>query len=258
MTPTVVVHRDAALLAQAVAARLVTKLVDVQAARGAASVVLTGGGVGTATLRSLRDSPARDAIDWQRLDIWWGDERFLPNGDPERNETGAREALLDHVPVDPARVHAIAGPDGPDGNDPEAAAARYAAELAAASRPEDHGAVPEFDVLLLGVGPEGHVASIFPESPAAYDERPVVAVRGCPKPPPIRVTLTFPAITAARDVWLVTAGEKKAGAVRLALSGAGRTQLPAAGAVGRGQTLWLLDRAAASRLPPEVARLASP
>ena len=101
--PEVIVHRDAQLLAQAVAARLVTRLVDSVAARGTASVVLTGGGIGTAVLTELAATPARDAIDWRHVDIWWGDERFVPVGDPERNDTGAREALLDHVDTDPAR-----------------------------------------------------------------------------------------------------------------------------------------------------------
>src|ERR1700693_1490642 len=92
--PEVIVHRDAQLLAKAVAARLVTRLVDSMAARGTASVVLTGGGIGTAVLAELAAAPARDAIDWRHLDIWWGDERFLPAGDPERNEAGAQQALL--------------------------------------------------------------------------------------------------------------------------------------------------------------------
>ncbi|KWX10210.1 6-phosphogluconolactonase, partial [Carbonactinospora thermoautotrophica] len=96
-TPTVLVHRDADLLAQAIAARLVTRLVDVQTARGSASLVLTGGGIGIKTLAALAASPARDAVDWRRLDIWWGDERFLPSGHPDRNETQARQALLDEV-----------------------------------------------------------------------------------------------------------------------------------------------------------------
>ncbi|MBV9293008.1 MAG: 6-phosphogluconolactonase [Frankiales bacterium] len=256
--PLVVVHRDAGLLARAVAARLVTALVDAQAARGSASVVLTGGGIGIASLRELAASPARDAIDWGALDIWWGDERFLPAGHPDRNDTQARDTLLDAVDVDPDRVHAMGASDGPDGDDPDAAAERYAASLASAARPEDHGPVPRFDVLLLGVGPDGHVASLFPEAPGLYDERIVVPVRGAPKPPPTRLSLSLAAINAAREVWLITAGEEKAGAVRLALGGAGSTAVPAAGAQGRSRTLWLLDRAAASRLPASLARLASP
>src|ERR1700759_3301696 len=123
--PEVLVHRDATLLAQAVAARLVTRLVDAVAARSTASVVLTGGGIGTKILSELAAAPARDAVDWRRLDIWWGDERFLPAGDPDRNETGARSALLDHVDADPARVHPMPGPDGPHGAEPEGARARY-------------------------------------------------------------------------------------------------------------------------------------
>ena len=253
-TPEVLIHHDAGLLARAAAARLVTSLVDRQAAAGSASLVLTGGGIGTAVLAELAAAPARDAVDWRRLDIWWGDERFLPDGHPDRNETGAREALLRHLDADPARVRPMPAADGPDGGDPEAAAARYASWLAAAARPEDHGPVPSFDVLLLGIGPDGHVASLFPGLPALYDERPVVAVRGAPKPPPLRLSLTLPAIRCAREVWVLAAGAEKAGAVRLALSDVGPVQVPAAGARGRQRTLFLLDRAAASRIPPQLSR----
>lgn len=256
--PLVVVHRDAQLLARAVAARLITCVVDAQAARGSASVVLTGGGIGIASLREVAASPARDAIDWDTLDVWWGDERFLSANDSERNEKQAREALLDHVDVDESRIHAMAPSDGDYGDDVDAAAEAYADELARASRPEDHGPVPTFDVLLLGVGPEGHIASLFPGNPALYDERSVVPVRSSPKPPPTRLSLSLASINAAREVWLVAAGEEKAAAARMALSGAGPTAVPAAGAHGKSRTLWLLDRSAASRLPKSLARIASP
>ncbi|MDQ1628050.1 MAG: 6-phosphogluconolactonase [Actinomycetota bacterium] len=257
--PTLIVHRDAEELAAAVAARLITRLVDVQGARGTASLVLTGGTIAARTYAAVAASPARGAIDWRRLDVWWGDERFLPSGDPERNETQAREALLDHVPLDPVRVHPMPPSDGPDGADPEAAAQRYAAELAAAARPEDHATVPSFDVMLLGVGPDGHVASLFPGKPALYEnDRTVVAVRGAPKPPPVRLSLTLPAIQVARETWLIVAGEDKAKAVAMALSGAGPTQIPAAAARGRARTLWLLDRGAAKDLPADLGRIASP
>ena len=253
-TAEVLIHHDAGLLARAAAARLVTSLVDRQAAAGSASLVLTGGGIGTAVLAELAAAPARDAVDWRLLDIWWGDERFLPAGHPERNETGARAALLRHLDANPARVRPMPAADGPDGDDPEAAAARYASWLAAAARPEDHGPVPSFDVLLLGIGLDGHVASLFPGLPALYDERPVVAVRGAPKPPPLRLSLTLPAIRSAREVWVLATGAEKAGAVRLALSDVGPVQVPAAGARGRQRTLFLLDRAAASRIPPQLSR----
>ena len=253
----VVVHRDKELLASAAAARLVTAIVDAQSSRGQADIVLTGGSMGKAVLLSLGHSPARDAIDWQRLNVWWGDERFLPTGDPERNETQAREALLDAVPLDPARVHAMPASDGPDGADVDAAAARYAQELAAAAPPGRD--VPEFDVLMLGVGPDAHVASLFPEHPALHEtDASVIGVRGAPKPPPTRLSVTFPGLSAARDVWFLVSGADKAGAVGLALSGAGPLQAPAAGVKGLRSTTWLLDRDAATHVPKQLIRPASP
>jgi len=252
--PSAVVHRDSSMLAKATAARVVTRLVDAQSARGSASIVLTGGGIGIAVLAELAAAPARDAVDWRHLDVWWGDERFLPSGDAERNETQARAALLDHVAVDPDRVRPMAAADGPDGADPERGAERYAHALARAARPEDHAQAPAFDVCLLGIGPDSHVASLFPEQPALYEQkRTAVAVHGAPKPPPTRISLTFPALGSAREVWILASGEGKADAVRLALSGAGPTQVPAAGARGRTRTLFLLDRDAAARLPAEIA-----
>ncbi|MCH6159648.1 6-phosphogluconolactonase [Streptomyces marispadix] len=249
----VFVHRDKQETARAAAARLVARVVDAQSARGSASVVLTGGRNGNGLLAALASSNARDSIDFSRLDVWWGDERFLPEGHPERNVTQAREALLDSVPLDPARVHPMAPSDGAYGNDVEAAAEAYEAELAAAARPEDHAPVPSFDVLLLGVGPDTHVASLFPEHPGVREtERTAVAVHGAPKPPPVRISLTLPAIRAAREVWLLASGEDKADAVALALSGPGEIQAPAAGAYGRSRTLWLLDEAAAAKLPRDL------
>ena len=250
--PELIVYQDGPLLAKAVAARLVTVLVDAVAARGSASVVLTGGGIGTSVLAELGAAPARDAIDWQRLDIWWGDERFVPAGDPERNETGARSALLDLVDVDPARVHPMPGPDGPDGDDPAAAAARYASWLAAAA--PSGARVPSFDVLMLGIGPEAHVASLFPHQPALHDERPVVPVYETVKPPPWRLSLTFPSIQAAREVWILASGAEKAGAIASTLSGASPDEFPAAGARGTQRTLFLVDRDAAAKVPPQIAR----
>lgn len=245
----VVVYANPRLLAAAVAARLVTRLVDLQAAKGSASLVLTGGSTGIAVLEQLRQSPARDAVDWSRLDLYWGDERFVPAEDDERNEKQARQALLDHVPVDQKRVHPMAPSDGEFGDDPDAAAEAYARVLAANAQPEDHGNVPSFDIMLLGLGGEGHTASVFPESPAVYEtERSVIAVRNSPKPPPTRVSLTLPTIRHAHDVWLMTTGDGKADAVALALSGAGEVQLPVAGARGTHRTLWLIDRAAAAKL----------
>jgi 6-phosphogluconolactonase len=230
----VIVYRDAELLAAATAARLAVTLADVQAARGTASVVLTGGGIAAKLYSALRDAPYRDAVDWGRVDFWWGDERFLPSGDPERNETQARAALLDALPVPPERIHPMPASDGLDGDDPDAAAERYAASLGG-----------PFDIVLLGVGEDGHVASLFPGHPEVdITDLTVSAVRDSPKPPPTRITLTLPVLTSAREVWLVAAGAGKAEAVATALSDG---PVPAAHVRGAERTLWLLDPTAASR-----------
>jgi 6-phosphogluconolactonase len=245
--PDVVIEPDADRLARAVGSALVARLAAAQAVHGTASVVLTGGGIGTAVLErvaALAAEPERERVDWTAVDVWWGDERFVPADSEERNELGARRALLDPVGVPAARIHAMPASDA--GFDrPEAGATWYATQLAAAA---EGGPLPRFDVLLLGMGPEGHVASIFPHSPATTDPRPVFAVRDCPKPPPTRISLGFAAIDAAEEVWLVVAGEGKAEAVARGLTGADPVELPAAGVHGRRATRWLLDAAAASTL----------
>ena len=253
-SPVVEVYADPAAVAVTAAGRLLARLAEAQAGHGSASVVLTGGRSGAAVLAAVRDSPDRDRVDWHRVNVWWGDERFLPAGHPDRNDTQARAALLDAVPLDPARVHPMPASDGAGGDDPEAAAARYAEELATSAKPGT-ARLPHFDVLLLGVGEDGHVASIFPEHPGAYETRPVTAVRGSPKPPPVRLSLTLPAINTAEEVWLIATGTEKAGAVGMALTGAGPVQLPAAGVRGVERTLWMLDRAAAGEISPSTRSL---
>ncbi len=243
--PTLVVAADDTALAAVVAARLIERITAAQTARGTASVVLAGGGVAIAALGAVAASPDRDRIDWTQVELWWGDERFVPAGDPDRNEGQAGAVLLDQLPLDPAKVHPMGASDGPDSS-VEDAAARYAGLLAAAAPPG--AVVPLFDVLLLGMGPEGHTASIFPGSPAARDDRPVFAVRDCPKPPPTRISLGFSALSSAREVWLVASGAAKAEALALAYAGARPIELPAAGPRGREATVWLLDDAAAQLL----------
>jgi 6-phosphogluconolactonase len=231
----VIVHNDADVLAEAVAARLLNRLADAQAHRGEASIVLTGGRIAAKVYQNILGSPIRTVVDWSKVDFWWGDERFLPSGDPERNETQAREAFLDHLPVDPARVHPMAASDAVA--TPEAAAELYAAELG----PQ----VPAFDLLLLGIGEDGHVASLFPGNPALEAEGAVVGVRNSPKPPPERVSLTMSAINAATAAWIIASGEGKAEAVDEALS---KGELPAGRVKAVGHTRWLIDKDAASHL----------
>ncbi|WP_125777632.1 6-phosphogluconolactonase [Antribacter gilvus] len=240
----VVVHPDAGVLAEAVAARLLTRILDVQSVRSPVHVVVTGGTVGIRTLAAMASNPVLGAVDWSGVHLWWGDERFLRDGDPDRNETQAREALVDALVAShglPAgNVHPMPGPSAVA--TPEEAAQAYAAELATFGSP-----VPAFDVLLLGMGPDGHVASLFPGHEGLDAIGATVGVHGSPKPPPERVSLTFETIRAAREVWLVVNGADKAGQAAAALAGGDLHEVPAAGAVGSERTLWLVDAAAAGR-----------
>lgn len=255
--PKVSIHPSQSSLAAAVAARLITLLVDVQSDRGTATVVLTGGSIGTAAMQAVAESPAHTAVDWANVHFWWGDERFLRAEDPDRNAVQARAALLDRIAVDPVKVHEFGSKD--EFPDEDAAAVDYAEQLASAARAElevDGDAIqadprlPRFDVLLLGVGPDAHVASLFPEMAGirARGET-TVGVADAPKPPPQRISLTLEAINTAQEVWLSVSGSNKAGAVGLALAGAGQVQVPAAGARGLLRTLWLIDQDAAQKLP---------
>ncbi len=247
--PRVVVHADADQLVKATAARLITALVDAASSREQVHLVLTGGGAGIGVLAAVAADPARDAVAWDRVQIWWGDERYLPEGDADRNATQAWDALLTLVPVPAGNVHEMPASDAGFGSDVEAAATSHAADLATFAEPDDASApaAPVFDVLLLGVGPDGHIASLFPGHPMSrVQDRTVVGVRESPKPPPERISMTVPVIQNARQVWLVAAGAEKAAAVARGVSGDADT--PAAWGRGREVTLWLLDGSAASDL----------
>ncbi len=241
-TPLVVVHPDKTVLGQASAARLATAILDAQAARGQAEIVLTGGSMGSAIIQALAASPLREAVDWAAVTVWWGDERYLPAGDPDRNDTQNDAAGLAALGLDEARVHRVAGPDR--STSAEASAAAYAQVL-------DADGSGLFDVVLLGVGPDGHVASLFPHHPAQQSAGVLAtAVHESPKPPPDRVSLTFECLDRAREVWFLVAGADKAQAVAAALApGVGRWDVPASGPHGSEGTRWLLDAEAASALP---------
>ena len=224
--------------------RLADAMCGAIAARGTAMIALTGGGTGIAMLK--RVSKHAGEIDWSRVHLFWGDERYVPEDDDERNEKQAREALIDRLDIPPGNVHAMPASDGEFGDDIDAAAVAYDHVLAANAEPGQPA--PDFDVHLLGMGPEGHINSLFPHSAAVREtSRLVVGVEDSPKPPPQRITLTLPAIVRSREVWLIASGDNKADAVAAALDGADADEVPAAGAVGRAATIWLLDAAAASK-----------
>jgi len=238
-------YASAEELAERVAAALVATLADVQRQGRVPAVVLTGGTIAASIHRAVADSPDAGSVDWGRVDVWFGDERFVPAGDPDRNLGQAAEALLDQLPFDPTRVHPMPASDAGEG-DVTAAAAAYADELRA--RDSDG-----FDVVMLSLGPDGHVASLFPGFPQLrVRDTEAVAVTDSPKPPPERVSLTFTALNRAREVWLLVSGEAKAEtAARALATGADAAEvhdLPAVGVHGLERTVWFLDADAASRL----------
>jgi len=242
----VLVHPDKAALTASVAARFLTKLGDVIADRGRAHVVLTGGSVGIGTLQAVGDSPARDTVDWSRVHFWWGDERFVPAADAERNEGQARAALLDRIAVPGGNIHPMAASDA--GLSLDEGAAAYAAELARFGTPDQPW--PSFDITFLGVGPDGHIASLFPDMAGIrVTDAATVPVRNSPKPPPERISLTRPVINSSERIWLVLAGPDKASALGLALAGASYLEVPVAGAKGRRRTVFFVDQDAAGEVP---------
>jgi 6-phosphogluconolactonase len=208
--------------------------------------------MGIAAVQALADLAADHDV-WRDVHIWWGDERFVPQDDPDRNDRQADQAGLGRLGVPAGQVHRVAS-----GSDVEAlprAAADYATELAAqAPGPGSgdcvaHVAVPEFDVLMLGVGPDSHVASLFPgRNELAVRDRATVPVTNSPKPPPLRVSLTLPALLRARATWLMVGGADKAEAVAASFSSGEDPQHPASWVRGTEETIWWLDEAAQGSL----------
>lgn len=230
---------DAEALARLAAAAIAGRAAAAAAARGSFSVALAGGSTPRRTYQLLAEPPHRESVPWARVQVFFGDERCVPPHDADSNFRMAREALLDRVPVPRERIHRIRG-EAPDAAE---AAAEYQAELRAALGP-----AARLDLVLLGMGPDGHVASLFPASDALEESSRLALAVVAPKPPPRRITLTLPALSAAAEALFLVAGADKAERVAEVLSGRG-PELPASRVQPEGGTLWLLDAAAASRLP---------
>lgn len=238
-------------LAEEAGNRLATLVARRRRAGEEVHVVLTGGGIGIETLAVFTASGEVTAAVRSGTHLWWGDERFLPVGDPQRNDTQAGPALHEPAEWPAAQLHPVGEPG--QFADPAAAAVGYATQLAEWAPDGSPAALPPFAVVLLGIGPEGHVASLFPGSPLLTGADPLADVRvagvtDSPKPPPERVTLTPSAITTAEEVWILASGTEKAAAVARLVSGTEPIDvLPAAVARGRHRTLVFTDPAAAGR-----------
>lgn len=253
---TVIVYPTAADVAVAAGARLLLAIGDAAAKSDQVHICLTGGTVGIELLRQAAKNPLVATVDWSSVHLWWGDERFVAIDSSDRNAVGAIEGLLSLVPVPEENIHQAPALDGEASPEKLAAAAQaYAGELAKFGTQDQP--YPNFAVTLLGMGPDGHVASLFPgRDELALTSPAVVGIDDSPKPPPQRVSLTRPVINASEQVWLVVAGAEKAPALSTALASQGTEPsaeqiaaglLPAATVSGRQATLWLVDAAAAGQ-----------
>jgi 6-phosphogluconolactonase len=235
-----VILPDPAALADEAARRFVALAQAAVADRGRFTVALSGGSTPRALHERLAQSPLSEAVDWAHVHVFWGDERMVPPDDSESSYRMARETLLRHVPIPAANIY----PVPTVGGTPEAAASAYAETLRATFGAES----PRFDLILLGIGPDAHTASLFPGQSEVV--RPsnalVVAVHNAPKPPPVRVTFTYELINAAANVLFLVAGADKAVALREVLHGpADLARLPAQGVRPKhGSLVWLADAAA--------------
>jgi 6-phosphogluconolactonase len=243
LVPEVVVLPDAAALADRAAQTIVEAGREAVAARGRFVLALAGGDTPRRTYARLAAAPHRDAMPWAKTFVFFGDERAVPLDHADSNFRMARETLLDHVPIPRDQVFAMGG----DAADPEAAAVAYARALTQTFGLK-RGETPRFDLVLLGMGLDGHTASLFPGSPVLKEIfRPVAAVHAAAAAIPQRITLTLPVLNAAAQVLFLVSGAEKAKAVKAVLGD--RALLPA-GLVqpDKGRLVWMLDTAAAALL----------
>jgi 6-phosphogluconolactonase len=211
-------------------------------ARGRFAVALAGGNTPAKMYKMWASTGSRGVkVPWAKVHLFWGDERFVPADSPLSNYRMAREALMAHVPIPEANVHRIGGPD--DFATQEAAAEAYEAQL----REFFGSAPPAFDVQMLGLGVEGHVASLFPGSPALAEKQKWVMAVEAPAQPPRRLTLTPAVLNRGRHTFFLVAGENKRPIVAaLGAEPEGQTsQYPAGIIRPEGHSLWFLDKAAA-------------
>lgn len=245
----VVIAANREALAHLVADKFVVRVGKLLGRQPHATVVLTGGGVGTQVLAAVAAHPRASELDWSRVVVTWGDERFVAAGHPERNDRAAREALLDHVGIPEANI--VTFPTTDDTTDIAQAAVQAQQQLWERLGLDDQP--PQFDIGLVGMGPDGHVLSVFPGSPTARADSPaIVAVEDSPKPPAQRLTMTVPLFNRSARVWAVVSGGDKAAALGLALAGAVAAEVPAAGISGTHSTKVFIDEQLATLLPAEL------
>jgi 6-phosphogluconolactonase len=225
--------KDADSLARGAAEEFVTKLASLISEKSSVNIMLTGGTIGIATLAAIADREDAHLLDWSNVHIWWGDERFVAADSADRNAVQARKAMLSKLPVVEANIHEFPAADQDLSLDE--AANLFAAELAALK--------PHFDLAFVGMGPDGHICSLFADKPAIEPGLLVFAEHDSPKPPPQRLTFTYEAMNAVDELWFVVAGADKSPAVAVAF-GDEPTRLPVGRVHGAKKTIWFVDQTA--------------
>ncbi len=224
---------DTAEAAVRVAERFIDLLLEIQAAGRSPRVALTGGSLGIALLEAAAQLPRARTVDWERVSLYWGDERWLPSGDDERNDEQARRVFLDPLGIPASSIHRVIGAG--EGQDLDSAAVAYGQEIRTAL-------ADGFDLVLLGVGPDGHMASLFPGRRDLLEARgTVVAVRESPKPPAERISLTLGTLNRAERVWLLCTGAAKRAACAQVQANAEALRCPGAAVSGKLETLLVVD-----------------
>ncbi|MFZ5592930.1 MAG: 6-phosphogluconolactonase [Pseudomonadota bacterium] len=240
------IHDTAEALHHACAQRFAELATQAIAARGQFHVALSGGTTPRSLYQRLATPQFASRIDWRRVHVWFGDERTVPPDHPDSNYRMARESLLDHVPIPPAQVHRIEAEKEGGADDYEALLNEYIAA--------SETAVPQFDLVLLGLGPDGHIASLFPDTAILRERDRLVAAVWVAKLNTWRISLTLPVIDNARHVLLLVAGTGKAEIVREIFTDAPRAvPYPVQMLAPAGALEWHLDAAAAQYLSREGA-----
>lgn len=258
-----ITYPDQRLFAEAIAARTLLTMNEVldRPDRERVDVAVTGGTDGTAILRAIASSPLLDVVDWRRVHIWWGDERFVPADSDERNEKQARGALFDCLVaegrMDDAQIHAMPA-DTRDARQRADAmprqtrdALRHAAAVYQSELLGELGQAAAMDIMMFGVGPDGHFASLFPDHKELLGDDPDVLVTGVddsPKPPPTRLTFTVPMIARTDYLWICGSRAAKADAMAQTFTNERDMHYPASFADARRQLLWIGDEASTAKL----------
>lgn len=241
----IIVESSPADLSRAAAKRFVQTVAESQRQHGSACVALSGGSTPRALFTLLASDEYANKLDWQAVDIFWGDERTVPPDHSDSNYRMAHETLLSKLPVPEARIHRMRGEI-----DPVAAAADYSLVLQQVFELTEANAIPRFDLILLGLGPDGHTASLFPHTSALDVRDQLVVANPVPQQQTTRLTLTVPVLQAATHVHFLVAGQDKAPAVHRAIEGAwDPAETPSQYLRNaNGHVTWLLDTAAAADL----------